>query len=75
MLYATTRSKVDTYTAQRALKEERAPDGGWYVPNSLMVYGPQELAELLDQPAGEITARILSGFFKTKLGLPFVECV
>lgn len=73
MLYATTRSKVDTYTAQRALKEERAPDGGWYVPNSLMVYGPQELAELLDQPAGEITARILSGFFKTKLGRLDVE--
>ena len=73
MLYATTRSKVATYTAQRALKEERAPDGGLYVPTKLPVYRREELAELLDQPAGEVIARILNEFFNTKLGRLDVE--
>ena len=73
MLYATTRSKVATYTAQRALKEERAPDGGLYVPTKLPVYSREELAELLNQPAGEIIARILNGFFNTKLDRLDVE--
>ncbi len=73
MLYATTRSKVATYTAQRALKEERAPDGGFYVPNQLTVYSADQLRELLEQPAAEVAARILNGFFKTKLGRLDVE--
>lgn len=73
MLYATTRSKVATYTAQRALKEERAPDGGLYIPTKLPVYNREELAELLKQPAGEIVARILNDFFNTRLGRLDVE--
>ena len=73
MLYATTRSKVATYTAQRALKEDRAPDGGLYVPTKLPVYSREELAELMKQPAGEIVARILNEFFNTKLGRLDVE--
>ena len=73
MLYATTRSKVATYTAQRALKEERAPDGGFYMPTSLPVYSHEELEALLKEPAGEIVARILNSFFKGKLGRMDVE--
>ena len=73
MLYATTRSNVATYTAQRALKEERATDGGFYLPTALPVLGPEELEELLQQPAGEITARILNLFFNGKLGRLDVE--
>ena len=73
MLYATTRSKVATYTAQRALKEERSPDGGYYIPTSLPVYSADELEALLKEPASEIVARILNGFFKGKLGRMDVE--
>ena len=73
MLYATTRSKVATYTAQRALKEDRAPDGGLYVPTKLPAFAPEELRELLAQPAGEIVARILNEFFNTRLGRLDVE--
>lgn len=73
MLYATTRSKVDTYTAQRALAEERAPDGGYYVPASVPVYSREELEELLKEPAGEIVARVLGVFFGSKLGRLDVE--
>ena len=73
MLYATTRSKVATYTAQRALKEERAPDGGFYVPANLPVYSREELGQLLMQPEAEIIARVLNRFFKGQLGRLDVE--
>lgn len=73
MLYATTRSKVATYTAQRALKEERAPDGGFYIPAALPVYSREELGELLMQPETEIIARVLNRFFKGQLGRLDVE--
>ena len=73
MLYETTRSKVATYTAQRALKEERSPDGGFYVPAKLPVYSRDELETLLKEPAGEIVARVLNGFFKGKLTRMDVE--
>ena len=32
MLYVTTRNDQEVYTAQRALREGRGPDGGFYVP-------------------------------------------
>ena len=73
MLYATTRSKVATYTAQRALKEERSPDGGFYIPANLPVYSSDELEALLKEPSAEIVARVLNVFFKGKLGQLDVE--
>lgn len=73
MLYATTRSKVATYTAQRALKEERAPDGGFYMPTRLPYYDRDGLLALLKEPAAQIVARILNDFFKTNLGKLDVE--
>ena len=73
MLYETTRSKVATYTAQRALAEERSPDGGFYVPGSLPGYSRDELEALWKEPAGEIVARILNNFFKGKLTRMDVE--
>lgn len=73
MLYATTRSKVATYTEQQALTEERAPDGGFYVPAALPVYSREELGELLMQPEAEIIARVLSRFFDGQLGRLDVE--
>lgn len=73
MLYETTRSKVATYTAQRALAEERAPDGGFYVPATLPVYSHEELEVLIEEPSGEIVARVLNAFFGGKLGRLDVE--
>ncbi len=67
MLYATTRSKVDTYTARRALKEERSPDGGLYVPTQLPRFSQDELEELLGLPGPEVVAKILNRFFNTRL--------
>ena len=73
MLYATTRSKVATYTAQRALKEERAPDGGFYIPTRFPFYDRDSLLALLKEPAPEIVARILNEFFRTDIGRLDVE--
>ena len=73
MLYATTRSKVATYTAQRALKEERAPDGGFYIPTRFPYYDRDSLLALLKEPSTEIVARILNGFFRTDIGRLDVE--
>ena len=47
MLYATTRSKMDTYTAHRALHDDRSPDGGFFVPFKMPFYDKNQLAELV----------------------------
>ena len=73
MLYATTRSKVATYTAQRALKEERAPDGGFYIPTRFPYYDRDTLLALLKEQPTEIVARILNEFFRTDIGRLDVE--
>ena len=73
MLYATTRSKVATYTAQRALKEERAPDGGFYIPTRFPYYDRDTLLALLKEQPSEIIARILNEFFRTDIGRLDVE--
>lgn len=68
MLYATTRDNDAIYTAQQALTEERAPDGGIYMPEKLPAYSREELCALLDQPETEIIARVLNLFFDGQLG-------
>ena len=73
MLYATTRSDHNTFTAQRALKEPCAPDGGLYVPMRLKTLSSQELEVLLDQSAPGILAALMNHFFSTKLSYKDVE--
>lgn len=67
MLYATTRSKVETFTAQRALKETFAPDGGLYVPTRLPEFSQEEILELSELGTGECIARVMNRFFGTRL--------
>lgn len=67
MLYATTRSKVETFTAQRALKGAQAPDGGLFVPVRLPEYTGDEIQSLANQTSGECIARVMNRFFGTKL--------
>lgn len=73
MLYGTTRSKVDTYTAQRALKETRAPDGGLFVPVRLPQYSREEILGLKEQTAAETIAQVLNQFFACRLSSRDVE--
>lgn len=67
MLYTTTRSDHDTFTAERALKEFCAPDGGLYVPMRQMRLETDELTSLLDQSVCGIIASLMNRFFSCKL--------
>lgn len=67
MLYMTTTEKNDAYTAARTFFEDRGPDGGLFVPRQLPVYSQEQLAQLQETSFGERIARVLNGFFGTKL--------
>lgn len=75
MLYATTRSKVETFTAQRVLRDDRAPDGGCYIPVQMPVFSRKEILELKNQTPGECIARVMNLFFSTELSGLDVEFV
>ena len=67
MLYITTRSRRDVYTAQRALRESRGPDGGMYLPFRGPSYSSEEWRELAAAPFGQRVAEILNRLFGCKL--------
>ena len=67
MLYVTTRSKQDVYTAQRALTQRRAPDGGFYIPFREPRFTREQILALGTQSFQESTAQILNLLFGTKL--------
>lgn len=73
MLYATTRSDHDTFTPERALKERRAPDGGFYVPMQIPAFTSEELEAVLDQSVSGVLASVMNEFFSCKLTGPDVE--
>ena len=67
MLYITTRNRRDAFTAQRALRENRGPDGGQYLPFHAPSYSGQEWKELAAAPFGQRVAEILNCLFGRKL--------
>ena len=67
MLYVTTRSNRDAYTANRALCENRAPDGGLYVPFKMPVFAPEDLIAMGDKSFGQRLADILNLLFGSRL--------
>ena len=67
MLYITTRNHRDAYTAQRALRESRGPDGGMYLPFRAPFYSDEEWNELAAAPFGQRVAEILNRLFGTRL--------
>ena len=73
MLYISTRSNVDTYTAHRALYEEYAPDGGYYVPFYLPSFSPDVLSYFKRKPAYDTIAEILNLFFSLRLSAVDIE--
>ena len=74
MLYVSTRSTGDFYTAHRALNEARTPDGGYFVPHRLPVFTESELARTREQPSAEVIATILNIFFGVHVTRWDVEC-
>lgn len=74
MLYVSTRNFNDTYTAYRALREERTPNGGFYVPMRLPVFSQDTLSALKNQSYSETIAQILNVFFGLHISAWDVEC-
>lgn len=74
MLYATTRSKMDTYTAHRALHDDRSPDGGFFVPFKMPFYDKNQLAELVCNGFSETVSQILSHFFTSRITAWDIDC-
>ena len=67
MLYVTTRSNSETYTAYHALTENRAPDGGFYVPLRLPRFDRDQIESLSKRPFNQTVAEILNLLFGCKL--------
>lgn len=67
MLYVTTRSKLDVYTPQRTLTQNRAPDGGLFVPFHSPVFSEEEIAALKEKTFNQSLAELLNRMFGTKL--------
>ena len=67
MLYVTTRSNKETYTSARALSEDRAPDGGFFVPMRLPLFDNRKIQELGKKNFSQNVAEIINLFFGTRL--------
>lgn len=73
MLYLTTRSNQEAYTAARALSEDRGPDGGFYVPLRLPRFEEAQIRQLGEKSFSRNVADIINLFFGTKLDSWAVE--
>ncbi len=71
MLYATTRSKTDTYTDYRTLIENRAPDGGYFLPFRMPKL---DITHIKQQSFSETVAFVLDLFFAGRISPWDVEC-
>lgn len=67
MLYLTTRTQLDTYTAARVLSEDRSPDGGFYVPRALPHLDKRDIRKLGEQSFSQNIADVINMFFSTNL--------
>jgi threonine synthase len=67
VLYVTTRSKHDVYTAPITLKQNRAPDGGFFVPFRLPELDKDYLRGMAGHTFGENVADMLNLFFPIRL--------
>lgn len=67
MLYVTTRTQQDAFTAFRALSENRGPEGGFFVPIQLPHFDKHQILELAQKSFSQNVAEILNLFFGTQI--------
>ncbi len=67
MLYVTTRSNLDAFTANRALTESRGPDGGLYLPFHQPAFSADDISALPGKPFNTCLAEVLNRLFNQKL--------
>ena len=73
MLYVSTRSTQDAFTAYRTMHQDRTPDGGFFVPMRMPTPEQLDLQSLGRRSFGQTVADILNLFFGTKLSAWDVE--
>lgn len=67
MLYVTTRSDRDMYTAHRALCEDRGPDGGFYVPFRFPTITTEEIQAFSGRTFNQNVAVVLNMLFNCRI--------
>lgn len=67
MLYVTTRNDQNVYTAHRVLQENRAEDGGFYIPFHAPSFSEADIAALRDKSFNQSIADVLNIIFGTAL--------
>lgn len=67
MLYVTTRSVRDAFTAPCTIRDDRGRDGGLYVPFRLPEFDDAYLESLKDKTLGQCVADVLNQFFACRL--------
>jgi len=73
VLYVTTRSNRDAYTAQRVLCENRAADGGLYIPFRDPQFTNEEINSIKNHSFSKNIADILNRLFNTRVSSWDVE--
>ena len=73
MLYVTTRSAEEAYTASKPLSDCRAPDGGFFVPIKMPRFDRAQVKALADKNFSQNVAEILNLLFQTRLDSWAVE--
>ena len=67
MLYVSTTSITDSFTAHRTLHQHAPGEGGLFAPMRLPVLSASEVKELIEQPLAHTLADVLNLFFTAKL--------
>lgn len=75
MLYVTTRGTHDAFTAYRTARQDRGPDGGFFVPMQMPVFDQKNIQKLAVNGFGQNVADILNLFFGTKINRWDVDVV
>ena len=75
MLYVTTRGTHDAFTAYRTARQDRGPDGGFFVPMQMPVFEQKNIQKLAANSFGQNVADLLNLFFGTKISRWDVDVV
>lgn len=67
MLYVTTRIKQDAFTANRALAENRGPEGGFFLPMRMPKFDASQIMELGNKSFSQNMADIVNLLFGSEL--------
>lgn len=73
MLYVTTRSNKDAFTAQKVLSQKRAADGGLFIPFREPQFTQEEMDTLREKAFSQCVADILNVLFNCRLTARDVE--